>query len=349
MKIIIVLFFPILLLAQTEDDFSIRILQDKRMENSPALYSHLASQHERERELALLAIANIQDTSAVDLVVPLLSDDSPKVRSMAAFALGMIGKPKAATALFRRLSVERNDKCMAEIFNAIGMCGTIDDLKHLVKLSESFPAKWKPHAAVSVMRFGNRKIKDAAATKYVASMLTDNASLLNATYALMRISDTTIIKKNHERLLELARNGSPLIRMWSTTMLGAIDDDASLTKLLALAKRDKDWRVRVNAVRALRTKNKFRNEMLSLLADKNEHVALTAMTSYDAMTAGETNFKDSTKVISILSSNAHASSVKEEARKYVAKKLGEQAIPLIGTWKSDQAYISAQRVRALNG
>lgn len=344
---IFIVISPIVMLSQVETEFTIRILQDKRVENSSGLYSFLNSPNERERELALLAIANIQDTSAIDQVIPLLSDESSKVRSMAAFALGMIGTPKGAAVLFRRMAVERDNKCIGEIFNAIGMCGTADDLKHLIALSESFPRRWKTYAAVSVMRFANRGIKDIAATRYVASMLNSTATVLNATYALMRINDTTVIRKNRERLAILSRNGSPLLRMWAATMLGALNDNVSLLRLLTLAKRDKDWRVRVNAVRALRMKKKFKRDILNLLADKNEHVALTAMASYDAMTADETSFRDSAKFLSILSSDVHAVSVKEVARSYIAKKLGEHAIPMVGTWKSDQPHISAQRVRAL--
>ncbi len=347
MKKIFLLLIPFLLFGQSESDFTIRTLQDKRVENSSELYSFLSSQNEPEREQALLAIANIQDTSALEQVIPLLSDDSPKVRSMAAFAVGMTGKPKGATLLLRRLTVERHDKCIGEIFNAIGMCGTDDDLNHLIKLSESFPPKWKTHAVVCIMRFANRGIKDIAATRYVASMLNSTATVLNATYALVRINDTSVIRKNRERLAVLSRNGSPLLRMWTATMLGALNDNVSLLRLLTLAKRDRDWRVRVNAIRALRTKKKFRRDILNLLADKNEHVALTAMASYDAMTADETNLRDSAKFLSILSSNAYAVSVQEGARIFIAKKIGERAIPLIGTWKSDQPHISAQRVRAL--
>lgn len=340
-------FSPIIALAQGNSELSIRILQDKRVEQSPELYSFLTSGTEREKELALLAIANIQDTSALEQVIPLLSDDSPKVRSMAAFAVGMIGNPRGASILLRRLTVERDDACIGEIFNAIGMCGTADDLKHVITLSESFPSKWKTHAAVCVMRFGNRRIKDAGATRYVASMLNDTKSVINATYALMRINDTIIIRKSRERVLTLSRNGSPLLRMWSATMLGVQDDRASLARLLSLAKNDKDWRVRVHAVRALRTKSASRKELLKLLSDRNEHVALTAMASYDAMTAGEPAFVDSTVFVSMLVSRTYAVSVQEEARKYVAKKLGERSIPLIGTWDAGQPHISAQRVRAL--
>jgi len=344
-KIVLTILFIPFLQAQ-DSSLAIRILQDKRAEQSEQLYSFLTSTNVRERELSLLAIANIQDTGAVDVVASLLNDESAKVRSMAAFALGMIGKPRGASFLFRRLSVEREEKCVAELFNAIGMCGTIDDLKKIIAESEDYQNKWKPYVAQAIFRFANRRIKDSDATKYAASLLDDKASALNAAYALMRINDSTIIENNRGHLLESMFNSSPLIRMWSATMLGSLNDEESLLSLLKSALKDNDWRVRVNAIRALRTKKKYKNEILQLTAAKNEHVALAAVASFAEMIGNEETFTDSAAVIPLLQSNRHSVSVKEEIRKIVAKKMGERAIPMIGGWESDQSYISAQRIRA---
>ncbi len=343
----IFLAISLITLIQAQDSsISIRILQDKRPEHSEQLFSFLTSENERERELSLLAIANIQDTGAVDVVAPLLNDESSKVRSMAAFAIGMIGKPRGATILFRRLAVEREEKCVGELFNAIGMCGTVDDLKKIVSQTEHYQSNWKPYVAQAIFRFANRKIKDARATKYAAALLDDKPSSINATYALMRINDTTVIRNNRERLIEHTTNSSPLIRMWTASMLGALNDEETISRLLSIAVTDKDWRVRVNAIRSLRTKKEYKNEILKLTADKNEHVALAAVASFGEMIGNDEQFEDSTNVIQILQSNKHSKSVKEEIRKIIAKKMGEHAIPIIGSWKSNLPYISAQRIRA---
>jgi len=296
--------------------------------------------------LSLLAIANIQDSGAVDVVVPFLNDESPKVRTMAAFTLGMIGKSSGASFLFNRLAVEREDRCIGELFNAIGMCGTSEDLKKMILQSEDYQSGWQPYIVQAIFRFANRRIKDAGATKYTAALLHDKSSIINATYAMMRINDTTVIKNNRERLIENVNNSSPLIRMWTATMLGAMNDEESMATLLKIVVNDNDWRVRVNAIRSLRTKRVYKNEILRLTADKNEHVALAAVASFGEMIGNEEQFADSAAVIPILRSNKHSNSVKDEMRKIIAKKMGEHAIPLIGSWKSDLPYISAQRIRA---
>lgn len=344
-KIALVISFLSFIQAQ-DSSLSIRILQDKRVEQSEQLITFLSSESERDRELALQAIANIQDTSAIDAVSQLLNDRSSKVRSMAAFAMGMIGKSRGATILFRRIAVEREEKCIGELFNAIGMCGTADDLRKIIAQTESFQLKWKPYVAQSIYRFANRKIKDPGATKYLLSLLDDKLSVINATYALMRINDTTLIKNNRSRIIKNSENNSPLVRMWSAPMLALLDDEESNRVLLKFALSDKDWRVRTNAVRSFRNKYNFRNEIIKLIADANEHVALASVASYGDMVENDLQLKDSTVLITILNSPKHFRSVKEEIRKIIAKKLGEQAVPIIGTWKSDQSYISAQRIRA---
>jgi peptidylprolyl isomerase len=343
---IFILALPVLMFAQPENEMKIRLLQYKRLQQSQELFSFLKSEQARDRELAMLALANIQDTSAVENAAQLLNDESPKVRSMAAFAIGMIGKPRGTSFLFRRLAVEREEKCAAALFNAIGMCGTADDLKKIISQSEDFRRRWKPFVAQAVIRFANRKIKDVAASKYMGMLLNDNACIIHATYALMRINDTTVITGNREKLQQQLSNASSLVRMWSAAALGAVNDEVSIGRLQDAAMKDGDWRVRVNAIRALRTKSNFRNDLIKLIADKNDHIALTALSSYDALTTNEVQFIDSLQFIAMLQSGGYGTALKEEVRTLIAKKLGERAIPLIGSWMSDRPSVSAQRVRS---
>jgi len=345
-NILQILLIPVFLFPQSGNDIIIRTIQDKRVEQTSELFSFLKSENARERELALLAFANIQDTTALDEAAQLLNDDMPKVRSMAAFALGMIGHPKGTSFLFRRLAVEREDECVAEYFNAIGLCGTPDDLKKIVVQAEDYPTEWRPYVAQAIIRFINRKVKDIAASKFIATLLYENNSVINATYALMRINDTTVTNNHKEKLHRQLTNTSTSVRMWSATALGALNDNVTIDRLRTSAKKDKDWRVRVNAIRALRTKSNAKSEIESLIADKNEHVALTAMATFDGMFPSEAPFSDSAKWIARLQSKNYAVSVREELRKFIAKRLGERAIPLIGNWKGELPFVSAQRVRS---
>ncbi len=343
---IILFLLPILLAAQTENEQSIRIMQDQRLTGSLELFAKLTSGSDRERELALLAVANIQDTSAVDRVAPLLSDANPKVRSMAAFTLGMLNTPRSATLLFRRMAVEREDKCLAEILNALGMCGDQDDLKKLITQSEHFPNDWSPWVVSSIVRFANRKVRDHSATKYAASKLNDRSAVLNATYALLRINDTTVIRSVRSQLIDQLKSSSAVLRMWTAAALTALNDDGTAAALSVAGENDQDWRVRVNALRAIRNNPAARPLLLKTIADKNEHVALTAVASYDQQVKNEPALKDSTLLIGLLSSSSCLPAVKDEIRILLGKKMGERAMPLLGSWKDDRPYIAAQRIRA---
>jgi peptidylprolyl isomerase len=346
MRIFFFLVLPFCLFAQTGGETAIRILQDNRDPRAAELVSYLRSERPRERELALLALANIQDTTAYESALSLINDDDPRVRAMAAFTIGMAGKPKSSGVLFRRLSVERDEKCIAALFNAIGLSGTTDDLKKMVNQTEDYPQEWAPYVAQSIYRFANRKIKDAAATKHAVALLDDRSAMINACYALMRINDTTILKNNSGRIRRLMNNASPLIRMWGSTMLGSLDDAASVSALMTAAAKDKDWRVRVNAVRALRTKRGAMTGLTTLISDPNEHTALAAVGSVSALIASDTIFSDSAVYLKLLHSPGVLPAVKDELRLLLAKKMGERAIKFIGEWRSNSPHSSSQRIRA---
>ncbi len=345
MRICLFILLPFLLFAQEADERSVRLLQDRRSSESADYLPYLRSENSRERELALLAMANVQDTSFTRTAAALLNDPEIRVRSMAAFAVGMTAAPGAAVPLFRRLAVERDERCVAALFNAIGLCGTAEDLKKLIVQSEDYPVEWNADLAVSVYRFANRRIKDAAATKHMVTLLDDNRSIVNASYALMRINDTTILRKNRDRMLRLLNNTSPLVRMWGSTILGAMDDSLSTRKLLSAARSDKDWRVRVNALRALR--NNRSASMLKLAADSNVHVAAEAVSAYATLTVSDQTFRDSAAVLRMLRASGILPQAKDALRKVAASKMGERALPYIREWKGDSPFSSAQRIAAL--
>ncbi|MFA6439238.1 MAG: peptidylprolyl isomerase [Bacteriovoracaceae bacterium] len=346
MKIFLCFAVPLWLYSQSGNDTDVRILQDKRSAQTSEVIALLQSENPRKRELGLLALANIQDTASFDVAASLLNDREPRVRTMAAFSLGMIGKTKGAGALFRRLSVERDEQCIAALFNAIGMVGTADDLKKVINQTEHYPSEWNPFIGQCLYRFANRKIKEVSATKYAIKLLDDPASIINACYALMRINDSIILKQNGERIHRLMNNASPLIRMWGSTMLGVLDDEISVKRLITTAKKDKDWRVRVNAIRALKTKQKAKTDLITMISDVQEHVALAAVASVEEITSSDTSNADSTRYISLLHSLKVLPSVKDELRRLLAKRFGNRALPIIGDWRSTTVYSSAQRIRA---
>ncbi|MEW6061554.1 MAG: peptidylprolyl isomerase [Bacteroidota bacterium] len=342
-------FFPIFLLAQIPSHFFIRTLQDQRVKNSPELLKYLTSSEASERELALLAIANIQDSSAFHQVVLRLHDSSSAVRAMAAFALGRFSKREGVAALFQRLSVEKNERCIAEMLNAIGMCGSADDLDSLISFSQAELPAIRFHVTNAMRRFAVRRINTESAYSFLATALKDSATVEPAVYSLMRYDDSLIVQLYGEQILPLLHHQSPSVRMWSASILSNSSDEKIHRALLNAAISDHDWRVRVNAIRALRgvRSHDIKENIFSLLRDTNEHVALTALATIEAINMTDPRFSDSAKYVAVLHSKGYRSIVKEEMKKVLALKIRERALPFIGEWKSDDPYITALRIRAV--
>ncbi len=262
--------------AQTID--SIAELQDSRSVADGKLYGYLYSSNPWERSRAAVALANIQDSSSIQYLLPLLNDSISSVRRSTAFALGQIGNSQAAFYLIQRIRLESDVKCAQEIIDAIGKCGSREHLVALIEMAPSISRTAQPAVALSVARFAIRRIKDSVATEYVASLIARSGFTQPAVYAMMRIGDSLSVKRHLPTFLSAINDHSPLIRMWTATLLGFVSDSAAMAAVMNHAIADPDWRVRVNCVRSLRNK-RVRDVspfLISLMADRNEHIALTA-------------------------------------------------------------------------
>ena len=314
--------------AQTID--SIAELQNSRSLADGKLYAYLHSSIPSERSRAAVALANIQDSSSIQFLLPLLNDSNPAVRRGTAFALGQIGSSQAGSHLIERIQSESDSQCLQEIIYAVGKCGSREHLKVLIEKAPSFSRGAQPSVALSVARFAIRRIKDSLATEYVAGLVGRSKSTQMAVYAMMRIGDSLSVKRHLPALLAAMNDHSPEIRMWTATLLGLVADSSARTAVMNHAIGDPDWRVRVNCVRALRNQmvEDVSPVLISLIADENEHVALTAfsMLNSDAEKYSSGNL---VKVLQeILPDSIHYSwRQRGDAAVLLAKLLKEKSIP----------------------
>ena len=77
--------------------------QDQRLLSDSVLVRYLEHKDSRIRRRAAIAIGNIQDTTSVPSLLPLLNDGTASVRGATAFALGEIGSPLAEQELAERM------------------------------------------------------------------------------------------------------------------------------------------------------------------------------------------------------------------------------------------------------
>ncbi len=147
---------------------------------------------------------------------------------------------------------------------------------------------------MSIARFGIRNITSDEAVRYLMTFLkpTDTAPW-QAVYALQRIGNQQVTKSELQNIIQLSRHNDPLVRMNFATLLGKIkDEQSSLEPLQKMAEFDGDWRVRVNALKALGNFNlqqhddiieTFRKSFLN----ENVYVATTALTTFGTLSIHE--------------------------------------------------------------
>ncbi len=290
MKFIQLFFFVVcsysMLSAQQQEIDTLRYLQDNRTAPVESIIPFLSSLHSKIREQALLAIANRQDKSVINKVALLLNDIDKNARRMAAFTLGQIGDSSAFLFLMKRLEFETESDCRKEIFHALGMSGNASDLRTIIASKFAQERKNNSHLALSIARFANRGIKDSLAAEF---LFRDSALTKNAVYAIMRIANAGVNEIHREKIFRLLKSRDPEMRMWAVSILGTIKDSSAKILAIKSAAADKDWRVRVNALRALR--NFPDGNVISILQksvyDKNDHVSLTALSVISQLPAIE--------------------------------------------------------------
>jgi cyclophilin family peptidyl-prolyl cis-trans isomerase/HEAT repeat protein len=248
--------------------------QDRRLTDS--LYQYFNSNNVNYRRDALLAFASIQDSMAVERIGKvLLADSDAKVREAAAYALGQT----SCNASFQILAKSfRENKNLSEaVIEAIGKTakGNFDILNGEIKES-----------AWAYYRFGlSNKISDAEVRRCLRYFDGDNDTLnlkavvhLFARTKALNDAAPSTIKIAEQKLIKVLKNADPEIRMAAVYALRKIQTDSSLNTILEIAKKDEDYRVRVNAVRSLQSFpfEKTKQALFHALNDQQINVNATA-------------------------------------------------------------------------
>jgi cyclophilin family peptidyl-prolyl cis-trans isomerase/HEAT repeat protein len=306
--LIVLCCFPALLFSQPKKEHEKRqekielILryQDLRTVHDGTLKNFLSDRDSVVRERATLAFGSIQDTSVMSLLVQQLTDKSPAVQYAAAFAIGQTGNflsPLSKERLEHDILWSRLDRMETEqvaeqspverMIEELGKFGTPKALSDLLqKYGTGYPLQYPKAMMMSIARFAIRGITSAEAVTYLMRFVkSEEAPPWQVVYALQRIGDHQEIRNEVEYVVQLYKHPNPLARMHLATLLGKIKDErTSLEPLQKLADFDSDWRVRVNALKALANFNltgkddivqTFRREFYN----SNTYVALTALSA----------------------------------------------------------------------
>ena len=272
-------------------------LQDQRSLGEGKLVSYLHSNDAHLRCLAVRALANIQDTSSVHSLIPLLKDSSNSVRAVTAFALGQIGGDSAERALCRVLDVKQDSVVFSCVLEALGKCGSHAALDSVLMFSENISQPlFQSDVALSVARFAIRGVKSERAIwkcfDYLSSA--DTSVRVNSLYALWRCAPHGLldieITKHAELLDSLSRDHNADVRLNCIILLGRSQSHDAVgivkNRITDIA-HETDWRVRVALVRALDVAVTISHELLQdyivFLPDENDHVTIAALQSLYAV------------------------------------------------------------------
>jgi cyclophilin family peptidyl-prolyl cis-trans isomerase/HEAT repeat protein len=224
-------------------------LQDRRSTDS--LVQFLNSENEIYRREAALAFASIQDSSAAPaLGNRLLEDKDPDVRKNAAFALGQSASYASINALIPALE-DKDKAVIREVLEALGKSVKKNDVKILTNFSTNEPALTEG-LAWAFYRLGIRGLADSLVINRQAEYLNSNYSLqtrLAAAHFFLR-SKVEIAKWEDAIIRSAREDKSPEVRMASANAFRKMAEEKAWPALKDILKDEKDYRVRVNAVRA---------------------------------------------------------------------------------------------------
>ena len=236
----------------------IALIEESRTTGSGRLIELLLHENPAVRERACRALGRLRfpawGATITQALSTQMSDEDPAVRSAAAFALGQRGDPSAAGVLINAWSDPD-----ADVRRALVRAGGALDVPQL--RAEVLRAMRDPDLGV--------RIEAAQATALWSTDQADSAqidaSLLEllrtaaesddeptelvwrSLYALQRRRST----RGRAAFVQLAEHPEPLVRLFAVKGLGHLAAEPESRALLAAALADDDWRVAVEAARAL--------------------------------------------------------------------------------------------------
>ena len=248
-------------------------LQDKRSGDS--LSHFLDHANEAYRSSSALAFASLQDSTYVYKLSRLLHTDRQiGVRKAAAYALGQTPSLGSETALLEAAYKEKEKPVLWEIIQAYG------------KVARSWGLNLTPTDTVMSGALAWSYYRMASRGRSDTSLNRKSAEFLEAASLTTRLAAAHYFARGAKdfgsvgaTLITVALNDkSALIRMAAAQALGKITSDASLNAIMDIAVEDKDYRVRVNAVKSLQNFNfrQTRNALLASLDDPNINVGIAA-------------------------------------------------------------------------
>lgn len=265
-----------------------RIYNHQDQQNIDSLLTFFGDPNPGYRLAAVNAIASIQSEVAIDSLIIKLADPILEVRTAAAYALGQIGNSETVDPLMRafvnRDTVDVDNRFNSTILEAVGKTGNSSLLEALASV-ESYRTTdtlLLLGQARAIYRYANRGVTSQRGTERMVDLASNdvypNSVRVMAANYLARAKDINIEKGKFRIAEALTGTTDPNIRMAIALALRKVSDPEILKILQSQLIVEKDYRVKVNILRALGGYNYIDNIDLIIdhLEDDNIHVANAA-------------------------------------------------------------------------
>ncbi len=256
-----------------------------------SLKHYLTDQDPALRFMSALSFASVgKDISGpyVDDLVKMLKDERLEIRSAAAYSLGQIGNPRAESDLIK--AFQRNDSLglaagvNRSILEAVGKCGSINNLKALASVS-TYNLKdtlLLEGQSLGIYRFGLRGITDTAGTQLMIKYITnknypESVRFIASSY-LFRNREIDISNSVQDLLTVYRSEDDPRVKMNLAIALGRTEAPNVSQFFQSQYPREQDYRVKCNIIRALGNfnYNEVKPTITAALGSGNYHIATTA-------------------------------------------------------------------------
>jgi cyclophilin family peptidyl-prolyl cis-trans isomerase/HEAT repeat protein len=273
-----------------------KIYEMQRRQDKDSLRFYIKSDDPSIRYAVARAFASIQDSSSLDLLLPLLNDPQVQVRAMAAEAVGQIGSSKAEvqlTAAFDgRDSARMYEQANSAILEAMGKIGSVQFLHALGTISTYQPGDTMLLLGQvrGIYRYALRNMTDPEATATMMKYLSDEempsqVRLIAANY-FHRAPGLDLTPYSDQLIADWQSISDPFLRMCLATTIGKLKSPAAAKLLTTSLPTESDDRVKCNIIRALQNFDYKDVSHVILEAAKDNHPAPAEVAAQYFVTQG---------------------------------------------------------------
>jgi cyclophilin family peptidyl-prolyl cis-trans isomerase/HEAT repeat protein len=341
-------------------------VQDSRTPHDARLIALLGDRDPLVRERAILAFGSLQDSTRLDQMAGLLFDPALSVQNAAAFAIGQTAaglsresrKKIQEDLIWNRLSATA---AVEALIQEMGKFGTEEALRQIpLRYATTDPPIYPRALSLSLARFAIRGVVAEEGVKFLLQRCRPaDLAIWETVYALQKIGDHPLIRQDLPNILLLRMHREPLVRMNLAILLGQLHDDrAGLDPLIRMAEFDADWRVRVNALRALSSFNAAAAPSILTTFRRSAYDGnpLIAAAAFSAAGSTKISLRDSTQESRELlatmvevarnRNRGYHMQVQGEAALALSKLLRGNALGDVTGSSSDDPFLAGQLMRA---